>query len=210
MYTPKPFDQPDLSQLRALMRAHPLATLVSATAEGVDAEHVPLLCLDSPGPFGTLQGHVAAASPVSTRLGGRDEVLAIFHGPNHYVSPKWYPATREHGKFVPTWNYVVVHARGPITWHRDPAWLRAHLERAVEVHEGEHEPWRLSDAPADFIGGLLGAIVGFEIPIVTLAGTWKVGQNRSHADRHGVVEGLRRAATPAALEMLKWMSHDDD
>ena len=209
MYTPKPFDQPDLSQLRALMRAHPLATLVSATAEGVDAEHVPVLCLDSPGPFGTLQGHVAAASPVSTRLEDQSEVLAIFQGPNHYVSPKWYPTKREHGKVVPTWNYVVVHARGPITWHRDPAWLRAHLERAVEVHEDENEPWRLSDAPAEFIGGLLGAIVGFEIPIVALTGKWKVSQNRNEADRRGVVKGLRGTGTPAALQMLEWMDEGD-
>lgn len=205
MYLPTVFAQPGLPELHALMRARPLATLVSATPEGIEAEHVPLLLVES-DPSGMLEGHVAAASPVWRRIEDGAEVLAIFQGPNHYVTPRWYPTKQQHGKVVPTWNYVVVHARGPITWRRDPAWLRAHLERAVAAHEGRDQPWRLTDAPAGFVDGLLGAIVGFEIPIATLTGKWKVSQNRSEADRRGVIDGLRGTGTPAALEMLEWMA----
>jgi transcriptional regulator len=186
------------------MRRFPLATLVATTARGLDANHLPLVLDDSHGGLGVLRGHVARSNPAWREIPAGSEVLAIFHGDNRYISPSWYPTKREHGKVVPTWNYAVVHARGQIAWHDDPVWLRSFVEALTSLHErGSVEPWRVADAPAEFIDRQLGNIVGFEIPIAVLDGKWKVSQNRTPAERAAVVEELRARGDAASLAMAE-------
>jgi transcriptional regulator len=152
-------------------------------------------------PCGTLQGHIARANPL-WRQAADAEVLVIFHGPQAYVTPSWYPTKREHGKAVPTWNYAVVHARGRLRVIEDPVWLRQQLEALVTHHESSFaEPWQISDAPPDYINKMLGAIVGIEISITGLTGKWKISQNQPEANRTGVVKGLRQQGTDDALQI---------
>ena len=123
------------------------------------------------------------------------EALAVFQGPQAYVSPGWYPSKREHGKVVPTWNYAVVHAQGPLRFIDDPQWLISFVSRLADIHEaGLSEPWKLADAPADFTEQMLKAIVGFEMPVTRIAGKWKVSQNRPAADREAVAAALGQKA----------------
>jgi transcriptional regulator len=205
MYTSSHFDKASVSALRALISAHPLATLVTLAPNGINAEHIPML-FSGDGSQSALHGHVAKANPVWQAANDGSEVLAIFHGPNRYISPKWYPSKQEHGRVVPTWNYAVVHARGTIRWIHDQGWLRRHIEAATATHEGLDNPWRVSDAPPDYIDRLLSAIVGFEIDVAELNGKWKLGQNRSAADRQGAIDGLRRRGDSASGEMADWMA----
>jgi transcriptional regulator len=156
-----------------------------------------------------LQGHVARANPIWQEVADGSDVLAIFQGANEYISPKWYPSKQQHGKVVPTWNYLVVHVRGKIQWHEEPRWLRKHLEATTETHEGSDQPWHVSDAPTDFVERMLSRIVGFEISMSELKGKWKLSQNRSEADRQGVVAGLRERNSASAAEMLQWMVTDE-
>src|SRR5690606_21881976 len=130
--------------------------------------------------YGTLEGHVARANPVWKSLADGVESIVLFQGADAYITPSWYPGKRTHGKVVPTWNYVVVHAHGTPRLIEDRAWLREHLELLTNEQEaGAEEPWRVSDPPQDYTEGLMGAIVGVEIPISKLVGKWKVSQNRS-------------------------------
>ena len=205
MYLPPLFAQKDPAALQALMHAHPLATLVSQRADsGLSADHLPLLFDPSAGEHGCLRGHVARANPLWRELAAGAPVLAVFHGADAYVSPSWYPSKREHGKAVPTWNYAVVHAHGSFHAIDDAAWLRAFLQRLTERHESARaEPWSIDDAPPDFTGQLLKAIVGIEVRLTRLEAKWKVSQNRPAADREGVVQGLLAEGTPAAAAMAE-------
>ncbi len=203
MYLPGHFAETRSELLHALLREHPFATLVTQGNAGLTADHLPLHLVAESGAFGVLQGHVARANPL-WKTCADSEVLAIFHGPQTYVTPSWYATKREHGKAVPTWNYVVVHARGRLRVIDDPAWLREQLEILVGSHEGPlPEPWQIADAPADYIDKMLGAIVGIEIVISELTGKWKVSQNQPEINRAGVVAGLRRQGTEAALQMAE-------
>lgn len=201
MYNPAHFREERLPVLHQLIRQHPLAALVTVGPEGLVANHIPMEIDPAGGALGTLRGHVARANPVWQAA--RDaEALAIFQGPQGYITPAWYPAKAEHGKVVPTWNYAVVHAHGPLRPIDDPAWLRAFVERLTDTHErGRPKRWHVSDAPDDFIERQLQGIVGIEIPISRLEGKWKMSQNRSAADRAGVVHGLRRAGDAPSLAM---------
>jgi transcriptional regulator len=199
MYVPAHFEETRPELLRELIRRHPLATLVSQRPEGLYADHVPLIV---DGTLATLRGHVARANPVWREVAAGAPVLAIFQGPDHYVSPGWYPAKAEHGKVVPTWNYVVVHVRGSIAWREDAPWLRAFLDTLTDGQEaGRTEPWQVADAPSTYIDRMLKAIVGFEIAITSLTGKWKLGQNRSAADRAGIAAGLAGEVTTEARRM---------
>jgi transcriptional regulator len=191
MYLPAHFAEQRPEVLHALMREHPFATLLSSDAQGLAADHLPLrLAIDAAGKA-RLRGHVARANPL-WRTAADSDVLAIFHGPQAYVSPSWYPSKHEHGKAVPTWNYVVVHARGRLTTFDDPLRLRDLLDDLVDHHEaGLPQPWRVADAPPEYIDKMLTAIVGIEIDIATLEGKWKVSQNQPAANRAGVVAALR-------------------
>ncbi|MFH1873375.1 MAG: FMN-binding negative transcriptional regulator [Pseudomonadota bacterium] len=203
MYLPAHFEESRSEVLHQLLRAQPFATLVTQGADGVTADHLPLHLEPGVGPCGALQGHVARANPLWQQAAD-SEVLAIFHGPQAYVTPSWYPSKHEHGKAVPTWNYVVVHARGRLRAIDDAAWLRRQLETLVAEHEaGFAEPWQISDAPPDYIDRMLTAIVGIEIVITSLAGKWKISQNQPAANRAGVVAGLREQGTADALAMAQ-------
>ena len=202
MYRPSHFTQPDARALQALMRDHPLATLITHGAQGLDANPVPLLWLDDGSAQGLLRGHVARANPVWRDTPQGSEVLAVFHGPDAYISPNWYATKRETGAVVPTWNYAVVHARGPLRVVDDVAWLRELVTALTRRHEAaQPRPWAVGDAPPDYIERMLGAIVGIEIPINRIEGKWKVSQNKADAERAGVVDGLAQSADPQAQAM---------
>lgn len=202
MYIPKHFAEPRVDVLHRLIDARPLSTLVTLTASGLNANHLPLHLSQEPGPFGTLRGHVARANPIWNDSIKDVEALAIFHGPDAYVSPSWYPTKAESGKVVPTWNYVVVHAYGSLQVIDDPVWLRAHLAALTAHNEAAFpEPWHPDDAPADFTEKLIGAIVGIEIVISRLTGKWKTSQNQPAENQAGVVRGLRTNGDTGATDM---------
>jgi len=190
MYLPAQFEETRSEVLQALMREHPFATLVTASADGIVANHIPMEYDPEPAPFGRLVGHVARANPVWREV-AEHEALAIFQGPQAYISPAWYPSKQEHGKVVPTWNYAVVHVRGPLRIIEEPQQLRAIVEKLTNHHEaGRPQPWQVTDAPPDYIEPMLKAIVGIEMSITKIVGKWKVSQNRSADDRVGVISGL--------------------
>jgi transcriptional regulator len=194
MYLPKHFAEDDVAEMHALMRAHPLATLVSHGPDGLDANHIPLLLADA-APCGKLQGHVARANPLwkPGRVAG--EVLVVFQGDECYISPSGYATKAEHGKVVPTWNYVAVHAYGDLRVIDDPDWILAQVSALTAANESAlPQPWRVTDAPADYIEKMLGAIVGIEITITRLLGKWKVSQNQPPANQASLVAAL--AGTP--------------
>ncbi|MEO7243380.1 MAG: FMN-binding negative transcriptional regulator [Variovorax sp.] len=191
MYIPKDNAETDPCVLRALIAAHPLGSWVTHSECGLDANHIPFMLDAERGEHGTLVGHVARANPVWRALGTSPESLVIFQGVQRYITPSWYPSKQAHGKVVPTWNYAVVHAYGTPQAIEDREWLRALTRRLTDLHESTRAvPWKVDDAPADFIDQMLDAIVGIEIPITRLVGKWKVSQNRPEADRLGVVAGL--------------------
>jgi transcriptional regulator len=195
MYRPAHFAEDRVEVLHELIRRRPLATLVATHGSTVDADHVPVLLDAAEGPCGTLRGHVARANSLWRAVAEGSEVLAIFQGDGHYVSPAWYPSKHVDGKVVPTWNYVVVHARGPIRYRHEPGWLHDLVTTLTDTHETPRtERWRVADAPPDYVAAMLRAIVGFEIPLTSLTGKWKMSQNRSAADRAGVAAGLARDA----------------
>lgn len=202
MYLPGHFEQPQPEALHALMRAHPLATVVTLSPGGINANHVPLLWSAGPDPFGTLRGHVARANPMWNDRVPDAEALAIFQGADGYISPSWYPTKREHGQVVPTWNYAVVHAYGMLRVIEDAAWLRDLLEALVSRHEASSSaPWSMADAPQEYIERMIGSIVGFEIVISRLIGKWKVSQNQPAQNRAGVVDALLRRGDAEAIWM---------
>lgn len=183
MYLPKHFEETRTGVMHDLVEAHPLCTLVTLTDGLPEANHIPMLLTRRNEGLGFLTGHVARNNPLWQEHPADAEVLAIFHGPQSYISPSWYASKQEHGKAVPTWNYVAVHARGRIRFMDDADWLRTQLESLTARHENHRpEPWSLSDAPADFIQGMIRMVVGFEIEITALSGKWKVSQNRPARD----------------------------
>jgi transcriptional regulator len=199
MYVPRHFAETRQEVLHDLIRQHPFGALVVMTEQGLDASHVPFHLDPASGAHGTLRCHVAKANPIWQQLGAGQAAMAMFQSAHSYVSPSWYASKQESGKVVPTWNYVVVHAHGTPTVTHEAPWLRSLVETLTREHEaGRPDPWQVSDAPADYIDKLLGAIVGIEIPIARLTGAWKLSQNRATPDRLGVVEGLRHEGAPEA------------
>ena len=191
MYEPPLHVQADVAEQHALIRAHPLGLLVSHGASGLLANPIPFLIDPERGEFGTLRAHVARANPQWRDLQTADEALVVFQGPQHYVTPSWYATKRETGKVVPTWNYLIVQARGKPRVIEDASWLREQIEALTLSREQPREaPWAVDDAPADFIAMQMRAIVGVEIEIADLRGKWKASQNRNAADRAGVIAGL--------------------
>ena len=196
MYLPAHFEETRTDVLHALIRSHPLGTLVTLDAGGaIQANPIPFLIEPGPLAHGTLRGHVARANPLWRETRGDVDALVVFQGAQSYVSPGWYPAKAEHGKVVPTFNYVVVQARGRLRAIDGEAWVHALVARLTERFESARpEPWAVTDAPADYIATMLRAIVGIEIELVSLVGKWKVSQNRNAADRDGVAAGLAALA----------------
>jgi transcriptional regulator len=197
MYTPSAFALKDLHELQQQILGTRLALLVTHGEQGLQASHLPLLLNTDEGPNGTLYGHFAKANPQWKELQNGAEALVIFAGADAYVSPGFYPSKSEHGKVVPTWNYVAVHAYGSAQVFTDADRLRTLVSALTDRHEaGRAQPWKVADAPADYIDGMLKAIVGFALPIQRLEGKRKLSQNRNTADIAGVREGL--AASPDA------------
>ncbi len=193
MYLPPDFQEERVPVLHDAIRQARLGTLITLGPEGIEASHVPMIVDPEPAPFGTLRGHIARANPQWRRAAADVQALAVFLGPDAYITPSWYETKRQTGKVVPTWNYVAVHAYGAVRFFDDAARLLALVTKLTETHEsGRAAPWGVSDAPKDYIAGMLKAIVGFELPIARLEGKWKMSQNRPAADRAGVVEGLQR------------------
>ena len=190
MHRPPAFCEDRIEVLHAAIRAHPLATLVTAGPAGLQANHIPILIEDG-GEFGVLRAHLSRANGQLEALREGAEALVIFQGPQAYVSPSWYATKAESGKVVPTWNYVAVHCWGTPRVIDDADWLRGQIGRLTGSQEARRaEPWAVEDAPADFIAAQIGRIAGLEIPIARIEGKWKASQNRSDADREGVAAGL--------------------
>jgi transcriptional regulator len=192
MYQPSAFREDRLETLHALVRSHPLATLVTSGVGGLIANLLPFILIENGGK-GTLRGHMARANDQIEALRAGSETLVVFHGPESYITPSWYASKREHGRVVPTWNYVVVQVRGTPRIIEDPAWIRQQVEHLTSSQENQRvEPWKVSDAPGTFVSAQLQAIIGVEIPIREIEGKWKTSQNRSIADRRSVREGLEQ------------------
>ncbi len=192
MYLPAFFEESRADVLHALMRARPLATLVTMCDTGLVANHIPVETDCDPAPLGTIRGHVARANPLWRNCRTESEALAIFQGPQAYVSPSFYPMKKETGEVVPTWDYAVVHARGSLRFIHDTDWLLGLVGRLTDSHEASRPaPWKVGDAPPPYIEKMLTLIVGFEFKVAALTGKWKLSQNHPAGNRHGVERGLR-------------------
>lgn len=208
MYTPPAFRDDDRDSIRATIRKARLANFITATPDGVLATPLPLYLDESEGEHGVLYGHLAKANP-QCRQPPIGDGLAIFMGPDAYVTPSWYATKQETGKVVPTWNYVAVHAYGPVEFFDDPVRLLEAVTRLTGIHEGERAaPWAVSDAPADFIQAQLRGIVGLRMPIARLEGKRKMSQNRSPVDRTNVAAGLAESARPSEREAASFIPID--
>ncbi|HEV8401625.1 MAG TPA: FMN-binding negative transcriptional regulator [Candidatus Limnocylindrales bacterium] len=194
MYVPAHF-RPDDADVRELLRRPAAANLITATAEGLLATMLPLAYDEGEsrpglGPWGALMGHVARNNR-QWRVPAVGDALVIVQGPDAYVSPAWYATKREHGRVVPTWNYIIAQVHGRLVVHDDPAWVEANVRRLTALHErARTEPWSVDDAPRPYVEGQLRAIVGVEVVIDRVEGKWKLSQNRSVADMTGAIEGL--------------------
>jgi transcriptional regulator len=203
MYNPAHFAETRVDVLHAFIRAHPLGTLVTSGPEGPEATHLPVY-LDTSTQ--RLRCHMARANPQWRRLQSGARVLVIFTGPDHYVTPNWYPSKREHGKVVPTWNYVAVHAAGDARLFEDTPSLLRHLNELTDSHEaGFAEPWSVADAPPEYVESMTKSIVGVEITVDRIEGKWKINQNRSEVDQQGVIEGLDALDSHDSREMADLM-----
>jgi transcriptional regulator len=204
MYLPSHFREDRLPVLHDAIDAAGLATLVTVESDALDASHVPMLLDRSAGSLGTLYGHLARPNPQWKAAASDLPALAIFLGPDAYVTPSWYATKQETGKVVPTWNYVAVHAHGLVRFFDDEERLLALVTKLTEAREAlRPHPWAVGDAPVEFIRAHLKGIVGFELPIAKLEGKWKMSQNRPAEDRKGVVEGLAGEGEAAVADLVK-------
>jgi transcriptional regulator len=209
MYIPRAHKEDRIPVLHKLMEDQPFASLITVGSSGLYASHIPMV-LERSGTMGRLRGHISRANTQWRDYSPSVEALAIFAGPQHYITPSWYPEKQETGKVVPTWNYVVVHAYGYLKVIEDGEWLMAHLESLTNIHEaGSPVPWKVGDAPADYVASLAKGIVGLEMSIERLEGKWKVSQNRSEQDRSGVARGLTELNTTESLAMKALVEERD-
>lgn len=191
MYVPAHFELADTQAMHTLMTGNPFGTLFTHGRSGMDANHIPFELDAGTGEHGMLKAHVARANPVWQDVANGDEVMVVFRNGDAYISPNWYPSKHEAHKQVPTWNYQVVHAHGRITIHDDERYVRGVVVRLTRHHEASQpRPWKMSDAPADFIDTLLKSIVGIEIEITRLQGKRKLGQHKDERDIRGPGEAL--------------------
>lgn len=194
MYVPGHFEETRLDELHRLVDENPFGALVVRGPNGLDANHLPFLLEPSAGAHGRLLAHVARANPLWREAKDGDEALVIFRAEDAYVSPNWYPSKHEAHRQVPTWNYRVVHVHGTLAIRDDERFVRGVVARLTRVHEartGSAAPWRMGDAPADYLDRMLAAIVGIEVEIAAIVGKWKLGQNKDERDRLGAAEALR-------------------
>jgi transcriptional regulator len=210
LYLPAHFNETRTEVMHALMRARPLAALVTLGSSGIIANHFPVQTLSEPKPLGCIRGHIARANPLWREYETGAEALAIFQGPHAYISPSFYPSKAATGEVVPTWNYAVVHARGTLRFIHDAEWLRSFVAGLTAHYEAPRpKQWKIEDAPAAYIDKMLKMIVGFEVSITSLTGKWKVSQNRPHADRVGVRENLQAAGDADSREIAAMVAARD-
>ena len=206
MYQPPHFRIEDRAEMLALIRKHPLGLLVSGGAEGLMANPIPFLVQERPDGTACLRAHLARPNPQWRALADAPEALVVFQGHEHYITPSWYASKREHGKVVPTWNYMMVQVRGRAIIMDDPAFLMEQISALTAQEEGTRpEPWQVSDAPQPFIEAQMRGIVGIEIEIGEISGKYKLSQNRQAADHDGVMSGLAAEADPAGPAMAETM-----
>lgn len=202
MITPKLFKESDTEVMHQLIRAHPLGTWATNSG-GLDINHIPFVLDSDAGEYGTLKAHVNRANPVWKSLEQNENSIVVFQGADAYISPSWYASKQEHGKVVPTWNYVVVHAHGVPRAVHEIEWLLEHLNQLTDEQESDYQqPWKVSDAPDNFTEKMLKGIVGIEIPIDELFGTWKASQNKTQADSEGVIHGLGNSVDQRSRTMV--------
>ncbi len=200
MYQPSHFREDRLDVQHALIRAQSLGLLITAGPGGLQANPVPFLIDGDGSERGTLRAHLARANPQWHELAAVAECLVVFQGPQQYISPSLYPTKREHGKVVPTWNYITVHAWGRPQVIDDVTWLRRQVDDLTLHKEGSRPaPWYVTDAPEPYVAAQLTGIIGIEIPIARIEGKWKVSQNRPAGDQAGVVAGLRGSGDDAEI-----------
>ena len=203
MYVAPRFRQSDPAVLADAIEGIRFGTLVTVGDDGPLVTHLPMMLEAAAGPKGTILGHVARANPQWERTDTSRRAIATFVGPSFYVTPSWYPTKRETGKVVPTWSYVAVEARGTVSFFDDRERLLRLVEALTDRQEaGRESPWRVDDAPGDYVAQMLGAIVGFELRIETLEGSWKLGQNRCDADRNGVADAIEAHAADPRVRAL--------
>jgi transcriptional regulator len=192
LYNPNWFRNDRLDLLQAEIRKINFATLVTTSGpHEILASHIPIMLDATRGERGTLFGHIARGNSQWRETKPGSEALVVFLGPDAYITPRWYQTKKQDGKVVPTWNYVAIHARGPITFFEDAAHLKQAVSKLTDHHESTtDDPWEVDDAPADYLETQLKAIIGFEVPIAKIEGKWKMSQNRPDADRTGVISGL--------------------
>ncbi|CAJ6823802.1 transcriptional regulator PaiB-like protein [Burkholderia pseudomallei] len=192
MYVPAHFEENRTDALHALIAQHPFGILVTHGDGGLDANHIPFELAPGEGPLGVLRAHVARANPVWQQVSDGDEVLAVFRAGDVYISPNWYPSKHELHRQVPTWNYVVVHAHGRIAVRDEASFVRGVVARLTRTHEAAQPvPWKIGDAPRDYIDTMLQAIVGLQIDITRLVGKCKLGQNKDARDIRGAGQALK-------------------
>ena len=206
MYVPGHFEETRLDELHRLVDENPFGALVVRGPNGLDANHLPFLLEPSAGAHGRLLAHVARANPLWREAKDGDEALVIFRAEDAYVSPNWYPSKHEAHRQVPTWNYRVVHVHGTLAIRDDERFVRGVVARLTRVHEartGSATPWRMGDAPADYLDRMLAAIVGIEVEITAIVGKWKLGQNKDERDRLGAAEALREHGYEAIAAAMR-------
>ncbi len=202
VYVPAHFAVSD-DDVAQLLHGHGAADLVTVTADGLVATFLPFLFDPSAGERGALLGHVARNND-QWRRDPVGEALVIVRGPDAYVTPSWYATKTEHGRVVPTWNYVTAHVYGRLVVHDDPAWVEDLVRRLTAKHEASRaEPWSVDDAPERFVAGQLRAIVGVEVLISRIEAKAKLSQNRSDADIEGVIEGLASDGDKASAAAVR-------
>jgi transcriptional regulator len=202
MYVPSHF-APDPVLVDELLRNHGAADLVTLTERGMVATMLPFVYVPSAGAQGALHGHLARNND-QWKLDSVGEALAIVRGPDAYISPGWYASKAEHGRVVPTWNYVTAHVYGRLVVHDDPAWTEDLVRRLTTKHEAHRDhPWAVDDAPRAYIEGQLRAIVGVELEITRIEAKAKLSQNRPAADVDGVIAGLRERGDKESADAVE-------
>ena len=203
MYLPAPFAETRPEPLHRIIREHPFGMLVTHSAAGLDADHLPFLFDAETGPAGTLQAHIARSNPLCNELADGADVMVVFMGAQGYISPNWYPSKHEAHRQVPTWNYEVVHAHGRLRIVDDGKFVRPVVARLTRRHEaGEPKPWKMGDADRAYLDRMVKMIVGIEVELSRLEGKRKLGQNRELRDREGAVSALRERAQHALASAM--------
>jgi transcriptional regulator len=207
MHIPSKFKQNEESILLEIIREYPFATLITNTESGIDATHFPVIIANKEGK-NSIQAHIAKANKIWESVKNGAEVLLVFNGPNCYISPNYYPTKVETGKAVPTWNYVVVHVKGRISFIHDEKWIYNMIDSLTNEHESTQKiPWSISDAPESYINKMLPAIVGIEVSIDSIEGQWKLSQNQPDINKFGVIKGLLDKGELKVSELVNQQIH---